>query len=304
MRILARADRGEPLMSAEKRVASMFEKVMFASLPSYLAARIDQRHFPAKKEEPYGWDSTHPWFAYCVSTVRPKLIVEVGTWLGASAVHMASLCKQHGIDTKIICVDTWLGASEHYSNPTWSATLDFEYGYPRLYHAFLRNVIASGHFGTILPLPLDATSAAEVLIAQGLKADLVYIDAGHGFDACLSDLRNYANVVRDDGVILGDDFRGDEVARAVAAFVVAQPDWRLYVRDNKYLLCRRDLADLADYKTAARAVNPSDASYQSFTFDRTRGGFKRLRDLSLRKLISLKMRGKWSGFIDALERDV
>jgi predicted O-methyltransferase YrrM len=282
----------------------MVEEIMFANLPSYLAAKTDQRHFPAKKEEPYGWDSTHPWFAYCVSAVGPKLIVEVGTWLGASAVHMAGLCKQQGIATRIICVDTWLGASEHYSNPTWSATLDFEYGYPRLYHAFLRNVIASGHFGTIMPLPLDATSAAEVMTTLGLKPDLVYIDAGHGFDACLSDLRNYAKLLSADGVILGDDFRGGDVARAVGTFVGARPEWRVYVRDNKYLLCKRDLADLADYKTAAHAVNPSDASGQSFAFDRTRGNFKRLRDLSLRKLISLKIRGKWSGFIDALERDV
>lgn len=282
----------------------MVERISFANLASYDAAATQLSQFPAKREEPYGWDSTHPWFEYCITTAKPKLIVEVGTWLGASAVHMAKLCKRQGLGTKIICVDTWLGGSEHYGNPKWSATLDFKFGYPQLYFGFLRNVIESGVFDRIAPLPLDAKSGAEVLAEQRLAPDLVYIDAGHSFEACLADLQNYAPLVHPDGILLGDDFRGGEVARAVGAFLSRRPEWHLYVRDNKYLLCRRALADLADHETAPAAVAAGNDAAPAVSFTPTRANFAKLRKLSLRKLISLKLRGKWDAYLDMIERDV
>lgn len=282
----------------------MVEGLNFANFPSYKTAIEEVSQFPPKREEPYGWDSTHPWFDYCVAATKPKLIVEVGTWLGVSAIHMANLCKREGLETKIVCVDTWLGASEHYSNPKWSASLDFKFGYPRFYFGFLRNVIDSGAFNMIIPLPLDTKSGAEVLAEQHAKPDLVYIDAGHSFDSCLADLRNYAPLVSSDGIILGDDFRGEEVANAVGAFLAKNPEWHLYVRDNKYLLCRRALADLADYRTAPRFVEGGTDLPAQIAFERTRANFDKLRNLSLRKLISLKLRGKWRRYVDMIEQDV
>lgn len=197
----------------------MVEDIHFPNLPSYRRAITETSQFPEKREEAYGWDSENPWFEYCVKATEPSLIVEVGTWLGASAVHLATLCKKHGFNAKVICVDTWLGGSEHYANPEWCATLDFKCGYPQLYYGFLRHIIESGCFDRIVPLPLDTKSGAEVLALQHLKPNLIYIDAGHSFDACLADLRNYAPLLDDDGLILGDDFRGQEVARAVGTFV-------------------------------------------------------------------------------------
>lgn len=50
---------------------------------------------------------SHPIFRYVISQLKPKLIIEVGTWKGASAVHMAELCKEYEIDgAEIVCVDT------------------------------------------------------------------------------------------------------------------------------------------------------------------------------------------------------
>lgn len=282
----------------------MVDNINFANVPSYQAAIAQTSQFPPKREEAYGWGSTHPWFEYCVKATRPKLIVEVGTWLGASAVHMANLCKRQGIGTKIICIDTWLGAGVHYENPEWRATLDFKCGYPQLYYGFLRYVIDSNCFDMIVPLPLDTKSGAEVLAAHGLKPNLIYIDAGHSFDSCLADLRSYSALVEEDGLILGDDFRGAEIAQAVGVFLGGRSEWRLYVRENKYLLSRRELADLADYRTIPEIINVAEDSAQAVTFTRTRANFNKLRELSFRKLISLKLRGKWRQFIDGIERDI
>jgi predicted O-methyltransferase YrrM len=43
---------------------------------------------------PEGWGSTHPYFKQYIDLLKPGLIVEVGTWLGGSAIHMARLRLQ------------------------------------------------------------------------------------------------------------------------------------------------------------------------------------------------------------------
>lgn len=59
-----------------------------------------------------GWGGDSPAFAGLIKEVRPALVIEVGTWKGASAVSMADAAAHAGLSTKIVCVDTWLGALE------------------------------------------------------------------------------------------------------------------------------------------------------------------------------------------------
>ena len=51
-----------------------------------------------------------------MSLYKPNLVIEVGSFLGYSAIKMAKEIKKLNLDTKIICVDTWLGSPEHYIN--------------------------------------------------------------------------------------------------------------------------------------------------------------------------------------------
>ena len=58
-----------------------------------------------------GWASDDPILAACIAKVRPKLIIEVGSWKGASAVKFAKWMKKANPSTncfQLICVDTWL----------------------------------------------------------------------------------------------------------------------------------------------------------------------------------------------------
>lgn len=41
-----------------------------------------------------GWSSTDPVFEEIIQQLKPRKIVEVGTWKGGSAIHMAELCKK------------------------------------------------------------------------------------------------------------------------------------------------------------------------------------------------------------------
>src|SRR5262245_9381175 len=61
-----------------------------------------------------GWGSDKPIFRTAIEAVRPRTIIELGSWKGLSAIHMAGLCRELGLDTEIVCVDTWLGSPENW----------------------------------------------------------------------------------------------------------------------------------------------------------------------------------------------
>ena len=48
---------------------------------------------------------------------KPKLIVEVGTWKGKSAIWWAEQMRDNNIDGAVVCIDTWLGGLDHITRP-------------------------------------------------------------------------------------------------------------------------------------------------------------------------------------------
>jgi hypothetical protein len=139
-----------------------------------------------------GWGSSDPLFEEIIRAIKPKIIVEVGSWKGASAINMAKIVKSLGLDCKIICVDTWLGSPEHFlgQQPSWRASLRLSHGYPQLYFTFLANVVRQGVDDVIIPIAATSESGAVILASKGVRPDMVYIDAAHEYEPALRDLRS------------------------------------------------------------------------------------------------------------------
>ncbi len=170
-----------------------------------------------------GWGSDDPIFETVIGFARPRLIVEVGSWKGRSAVNMAGICRRLGLDTKILCVDTWLGNPEvllkRTSDPEPYRSMQYRHGWPHLYFQFLANVARRGLHDVITPLPQTSDNAAHLIRALNLVPDIVYIDAAHEYPPVIADLRAYYPLLRDNGVLLGDDFGYAEgVDKAVREF--------------------------------------------------------------------------------------
>lgn len=169
-----------------------------------------------------GWGSHDPLFEEVISKTKPKVIVEVGTWKGASAIHMAKLGRAHNPDCTIICIDTWLGSHVMFrpdpGQEDRRASLRLLHGYPQLYFTFLANVVREGLQDCIVPLPTTSAHGAILLRKVGLQADLVHIDAAHEYEAVMADLRAYWPVLSDRGVLLGDDYTHPAVGRAAVDF--------------------------------------------------------------------------------------
>jgi hypothetical protein len=141
---------------------------------------------------------------------RKLVIVEVGTWKGLSAIAMAQIARQCQIDIDIICVDTWLGAPEFWTwgltDPTRGMSLLRRSGYPQVYYTFLKNVIDNKVKDVIAPFPISSGEAVEVFNHYNIKADMIYVDASHEYDAVSNDLNRYWTILNAGGCIFGDDY--------------------------------------------------------------------------------------------------
>lgn len=156
-----------------------------------------------------GWNCDSAIFPEIIKEVKPKLIVEVGTWKGASAIHMASLVKALNLDTKIVCVDTWLGALEMWTDREDKdryLSLNLKNGYPTVYYQFLYNVIEAGYGDIIIPFPQTSLIASRYFRDRNIMPDLVYIDASHDDTDVFMDLTSYWDILKVGGIIFGDDY--------------------------------------------------------------------------------------------------
>jgi hypothetical protein len=169
----------------------------------------------------HGWGSETPAFREIITAVKPKLIVEVGTWKGASAIHMAEILAAEKIDAQILCIDTWLGALEFWNDlkdPTRYGSLKLKHGWPQVYYQFLANVVHRGQQSRITPFPQTSATGALWLRHFGVQAELIYVDASHEEDDVYADLIDYWEPLTPRGVIFGDDWSWDGVRLAVERF--------------------------------------------------------------------------------------
>ncbi|MEM7688711.1 MAG: class I SAM-dependent methyltransferase [Pseudomonadota bacterium] len=158
-----------------------------------------------------GWSSSvHHFLDGSIEQIKPSVIVEIGVWKGRSTIHMGKKIKELGLDSVIVCVDTWLGSAEHWSNVKYANDLRVIYGYPNLYMTFLKNIIDEELQDVVIPVPLDSINASNLFKIKGLKADLIHIDAGHDFRSVTNDLEEWWPSLRTGGVIVGDDYSEDK----------------------------------------------------------------------------------------------
>ena len=169
--------------------------------------------FEPDSDDMQGWNSDSPVFEAVLRTLHPRLIVEVGSWKGASAIHMAKLAPE----AQILCIDTWLGSPEmmDHHNPI-SDDLRRVHGWAQLYYTFASNVVRHVGRERICPLALPSTVAAHLLRRlPSFQADVVYIDGSHEYADVARDLDDYWPFVRPGGFLIVDDYHFADVHRAV-----------------------------------------------------------------------------------------
>ena len=201
------------------------------------------KDFPAHRfpTDLQGWHSQHPYLTRAIAEVKPAIVVEVGVWKGASVVTMAKEIQRQKMDAVVIAIDTWLGSAEHYLWEKFIPDLDFEFGYPRLYHKFAANICNEGLQDSVVPLPLDSINGFQLLKEKGIRPDVLHIDAGHDYMSVMGDLKAWWPQLTPGGVLIGDDYfkswlgkgKWPEVRQAFDEFFAATPHTKFESGDGK-----------------------------------------------------------------------
>lgn len=161
---------------------------------------------------PHNWFNQHDIFDRLLSS-KPgtKLAVEVGSWMGGSARHIASRLTK---DSLLVCVDTWLGSEEHQPGGPW-----FVIDLDLLYRQFLSNTVHANLHDRMIPVRMSSLEAARKMHEMGIKFDFIYIDASHDYNNVKTDLNAWYQLLAPEGIFCGDHFHHLPIQWATGEFV-------------------------------------------------------------------------------------
>lgn len=143
---------------------------------------------------PHGWFNHGPKVLDLIEEHRPKVVVELGSWLGASAIAMARSVRRWG--GTVTCIDTWAGElDEDGGSPAGKS--------PIMLLSCARAMVEAGVSASVRLIPATTLEAAQHW--SGL-IDFLYVDADHSHDGVLADLSAWMPFVRIGGLVAGDDY--------------------------------------------------------------------------------------------------
>jgi predicted O-methyltransferase YrrM len=149
---------------------------------------------PELDDLPQGWFNHGPQVLALLDQHKPQVIVELGTWLGASAIAMARSVRRWG--GTVTCIDTWAGElNDAGGSPDGKS--------PLMLLSCARNMVQAGVSASVRLIPATTVSAAQWWT---LPIDFLYVDADHSYRGCLEDLHAWLPHVTRHGLLVGDDY--------------------------------------------------------------------------------------------------
>lgn len=161
-----------------------------------------------------GWGGHPEFFSELVFSADVTRALEVGSWKGRSAAAIAGAmwsfhCHSGSPKPELVCVDTWLGATEFYDrfdDETRYGSLRMQNGYPQVYYQFLTNMRRRSLHDIVTPFAQTSTNALRFLAKKDVQFDLIYIDGSHEYDDVMTDLMYAWPLLRKGGIMVGDDY--------------------------------------------------------------------------------------------------
>jgi predicted O-methyltransferase YrrM len=160
-------------------------------------------------------------------------IIEVGSWQGYSANIMAQKCKESGKKGLIICIDTWLGSSEHQDDIERGSD-----GSPSIYIKFLENTKCFKNDDMIYPFPISSCQGGHYLRQNNIVADIIYIDGGHEYEAVLYDAKVFWEILVPGGVMIFDDYSWPNVKKAIDEFFIDKKECKIIYNNTQVVVVK------------------------------------------------------------------
>lgn len=142
-------------------------------------------HFPTS-----AWVTHASFAAWLMETVRPEVIVELGTHFGYSAFALAEAAKRLGLATTISALDTWEG--DDHAGFYGDEVFDYV------------DTVSREDYPESVQLLRGRFDQSRALFAPS-SVDILHIDGRHAYEDVYEDYSAWIDTVRDGGVVLFHD---------------------------------------------------------------------------------------------------
>ena len=166
-------------------------------------------------------------------SVKNKCFVEIGSYLGATAVVLAAAMSRQ-TDGVVYCIDTW--ENDAMSEGAWST-----------YEVFMMNIQP----WTSIIKPIKGLSSQVGLPVGDGEVDLVFIDGDHAYQAVKLDVERYAKFVRPGGFLVFHDQAFYPSVTKVVGELLECGGWYIWRSIENITFLKRHPAWLADTKSTA-----------------------------------------------------
>jgi hypothetical protein len=178
------------------------------AIPYLGSVKVARQSLPVKYEGMYQFllNESSKWIER-----RPYQLLEVGSWVGGSALVWLNALKESGrIDSALLsCMDPWAP----YFDPTeMPDSASYYGGHPEMHSAlvdgsgfslFVHNISAAGYSPYVRVVRELSHKGLENLPQNTF--DFVYLDGNHAYDAIKGDIERAKRLVRPGGILCGDD---------------------------------------------------------------------------------------------------
>jgi predicted O-methyltransferase YrrM len=149
---------------------------------------------PELDDLPHGWFNHGQLVLALLEQHRPRVVVELGSWMGASAIAMARSVRRWG--GTVTCVDTWAGELDDSGGSEGGKS-------PLMLLSCARSIVFAGVSASVRLIPALTREAAA---CWSEPIDFLYVDADHSHAGTLADLEAWGPHVKPGGLIVGDDY--------------------------------------------------------------------------------------------------
>lgn len=186
----------------------------------FMHATNSENIYANKLSEPYksidvlpmqsweGWFQNQTILLKLLNEYNPKIIVELGSWLGASTAFIA---KNTSDASQIYAIDVWVETAE-CAKSTGLPRNELNIFFSRFYQQFLSNVIHLSLANKIIPVRMHTLEAARSL---NVNPDLIYVDASHETEDVYNDIKAWYAKLAPNGIMCGDDWGWPTVREGV-----------------------------------------------------------------------------------------
>ncbi len=191
---------------------SYFRIRAFIDMPRYILCRLTKSvYFGPVMLGAQTWKSRDPHMRKTILQELTKhrdgdfYVLEIGSWAGQSAILWATEIARSGCSGKVVCVDPWMpfASKEQIGVNSAISIMDNAARHDRIFPLFWHNVKSSGLAHHIIPLRGRSSDVLRLL--RTMSFDLVFVDGSHTFSDFVSDLALAAPLVKESGIICGDD---------------------------------------------------------------------------------------------------